>query len=127
MNGFLDYLPLLLGGAAALGIFALLAKALQWLHNKLSYIAYFVVRPVPWFYDHGLEALKRRLHISAPQRLQAFGAAAGGDHAPARIQEAGDGGGTESGGGAGDQDGLVHPASLAVHLAWAAQGRPTER
>lgn len=73
MNGFLDYLPLLLGGAAALGIFALLAKALQWLHNKLSYIAYFVVRPVPWFYDHGLEALKRRLHISAPRRLQAFG------------------------------------------------------
>ena len=71
--------------------------------------------------------LSQALQEQGTRRLQAPGAAAGGNHAPAGIEEAGDGGGAESGGGAGDQDGLVHPASLAVHLAWAAQGRPTER
>ena len=42
------------------------------------------------------------------QRLQAFGAAAGGDHAPAGGDETLRGGGAEAGGGAGDECGLGH-------------------
>ena len=50
--------------------------------------------------------------LSAPssldEGLQAFAAAAGGDHAPARCGETLRGRGAEAGGRAGDQDGLGH-------------------
>ncbi|KAG0752926.1 hypothetical protein G6F24_013290 [Rhizopus arrhizus] len=48
------------------------------------------------------------LAIALAQRLQALAATAGGDHLPATLREAVDGGGAEAGGGAGNQDGAGH-------------------
>ncbi len=73
MDSFLNYLPYLLGGAAVLGVFSLICGVLQWIHNKISYATYFVIRPIPWYYDRALTALKQVLRIPAPQRLLVWG------------------------------------------------------